>query len=97
MPNITTAATFTKDTAGFGNLKASPRSRVFLFAGSSVGSSTVIQYTDDTGTARTLSDGDITDLPTSIQVDCPGDLQIVTTGTPDFNVTVRLQQTRNFL
>ena len=97
MPNITTAATFTKDTAGFENLKSSPHTRVFLFAGSSVGTTTEIQYTDDTGTARTLSSGAITTLPTSIHVECPGDLQIVTTGTPNFNVTVRLHQVRNFI
>lgn len=88
MPNITTADTFTKTTTGFGGLQANGLRRTMLFSGSSVGTTCVVKYTDDTGTDATLEDGSITVLPTSLVVELDRDLKIVTTGSPNLNVTI---------
>lgn len=94
MPNITSAATYTKDTAGFGFLSyKDPKTgvaaeKVLLFAGSTVGTACSVVYTDDTGTDRTLEGGSVTTLPTSMTIKpMTKDLKIVVTGTPSFNVS----------
>lgn len=94
MPNITSAGTFTKSSAGFAFLAwpdkntSKEHERVILFAGSTVGTSCLVQYIDDEGVARTLEDGTISTLPDSVVVaPIRKDLQIVVTGTPSFNVT----------
>ena len=88
MPDISSAGTYTKDTAGYGFLRAQGGGRVLLFAGSSIGTSVDIQYTDDQGTDRTVENGSITVLPTSVYIrSLNQDLKIVVTGTPNFNVS----------
>lgn len=88
MPNIAAAGTYTGDMAGFEFLKASASPRKILFAGSSIGTSVYLQYTDDTGTDRTLENGSVTTLPTSLAIDSlPMNLKMVVTGSPNFNVT----------
>lgn len=88
MPNITAAGTYTADMAGFGFLRASASPRKILFAGSSIGTAVEIKYTDDSGTDRTLENGAVTTLPTSMSLqELPLDLKIVVTGSPNFNVT----------
>lgn len=88
MPNITAAGTYTGDMAGFEFLKGSASPRRLLFAGSSIGTSVYLQYTDDTGTDRTLENGSVTTLPTSLTIDSlPMNLKMVVTGSPSFNVT----------
>ena len=89
MPDVSTADTFDKYDDGFGFLKSQGgRDRVLLFAGTSIGSSCLVKYIDDEGNAQTIEDGDITSLPASLLVQkLAKDLQIVTTGSPDFNVS----------
>jgi hypothetical protein len=94
MPNITAAGTYTKDSAGFAFLAwpsqrtASEEEKVLLFAGSTIGSSCVVQYIDDQGTGQTFANGTISELPASVSIKpIRRDIQIVTTGTPSFNVT----------
>lgn len=88
MPNITTAATFDKDTQGLSMLRATPGVRYLCFSGSSTGTSTTVQFTDDAGTDAVIPNGTISSLPTFLEVKPGIDLKIVTTGTPNFNVTV---------
>ena len=96
MPDITTTGTYTDASTGFGFLAAvnNPRTlrpyrRVLLFAGSALGTTVEVKYTDDEGTDHTLQNGSVTILPTSIVVDeAPVPLKIVVTGgSPNFNVT----------
>lgn len=94
MPNITAAGTYTKNSPGFEFLSWSmlqtkgPRSQVLLFSDGSPGASCLIQYIDDQGVARTLENGSIRRLPQSLDVSgLQRDLQIVVTGTPNFNIT----------
>ena len=88
MPNIAAAGTYTGDMAGFEFLKASASPRKILFAGASIGTAVEIKYTDDSGTDRTLENGAVTTLPTSMSLqELPLDLKIVVTGSPNFNVT----------
>lgn len=88
MPTINTADTFTKSGVGFEQLAASNRLRSLTFSGTSVGTTTEVQAKNDDGTFATLENGDITALPRSIEMTLNADLQIVTTGTPDFKVTI---------
>ena len=92
MPNVTTSGTLTKTSAGCHLLRSSMRQRVFHFAGTAVGSSCTIQYTDDSGTDRVIAGGTVTVLPTSVLIKTNMDLKIVTTGSPDFNVTMTLTE-----
>ena len=87
MPNITVADTYTKDHAGFGFLKASEEPRRLLFAGSSLGSSVTIKYKDDVGVFQIPENATVTTLPDDILISISKDLQIVVTGSPNFNVT----------
>lgn len=94
MPNITTAGTFTKDSTGFAFLSyKDPDSgeayeRVLAFSGTTLGTGCSIQFTDDTGTKHTIPSGSISELPTWLRIAPVNfDLQIVVTGTPNFNVT----------
>lgn len=94
MPNITSAATYTKDTAGFGFLSykdpktADEKQKVLLFAGSTIGTACSVVYTDDAGVDRTLEGGSVTTLPTSMTIEpMRRDLKIIVTGTPSFNVS----------
>lgn len=88
MPNITTSGTFDASTEGLSGFSPTDRVRSIVISGASVGSSTELQYIDDTGTARTLEGGTITALPWSKEVKLNANLQIVTTGTPNFNIMV---------
>jgi len=89
MPDISVAGTYTKAEGGtFARLEANRSVRQLLFAGTTVGTTCEVKYTDDEGTDRTLENGTITALPTSIEVDMNTDLKVVTTGSPDFNLTV---------
>ena len=93
MPNITAAGTYTKRSPGFEFLGGSAAYRndyiTLLFAGTTLPTTLEVQYTDDTGTARTFANGAVTALPTSITIENVGrPIQIVATGgSPDFNVT----------
>jgi len=88
MPDISAAGTVDKSNGGFGQLGAVRATRQLLFAGTSVGTTCEVKYTDDEGADRTLENGTITALPTSIQVEINADLKVVTTGSPNFNLTV---------
>lgn len=88
MPNITTAGTVDRRTPGFEGLGATADTRTFLFAGSSLGTSCFIQYTDDMNVDQTIANGSITALPASALVQVNKDLKIVTTGSPNFNLTI---------
>lgn len=88
MPNITGPGTYDKDTAGFRFLGAATGKRCFLFAGSSTGTSTTMQYTDDTGSDQTFANGTISTLPASVIVEANCDIKIVCTGSPNFNLTM---------
>lgn len=88
MPNITQSGTYTKNTANCADLEYRGKTRTLLFAGTSLGTTCVIQYTDDSGTDRTIAGGTITTLPTSVEVKAPVDLKVVVTGSPNFNVTI---------
>lgn len=89
MPDISASGTYTKAEGGsFARLAANRAVRQLLFAGTSVGTTCEVKYTDDEGTDRTLENGTITALPTSIEVDMNIDLKVVVTGSPDFNLTV---------
>ena len=88
MPNVTAEGTYNKLSAGCIGLTATPHKRSILFAGSSIGSTCVVQYEDDGGTDRTFEGGDITELPSSITIEANIDVKIVFTGTPNCNFTV---------
>ena len=88
MPDIAVAGTVTKDTLGFSGLKRTSRQRAVLLAGTTIGTTCLVQYTDDTGTLRTFEDGTITTLPDSLDIKANTDITIVTTGSPDLNVTI---------
>ena len=88
MPDILTAATFDKNTAGLSALAATTSPRVFLFAGETVGAGCFIEYTDDLAVTHVLEGGDIGQLPASLTVTVNTDLQIRTLGTPIFNLVV---------
>jgi hypothetical protein len=88
MPDVSAAGTYTKDSPGCIGLGATPHERAILFAGSTVGSSCLVQYTDDGGTDRTFSNGTISTLPASITVKANIAVKVVFTGTPDCNFTV---------
>jgi hypothetical protein len=89
MPDISAAGTVSKTgDKSAALLAATPTTRQLLFAGTSVGTTCEVKYTDDEGTDRTLENGTITALPTSVQVEMNADLKVVTTGSPDFNLTV---------
>lgn len=85
MPTINTATTTTKTTI---DKLASTNTRRWLLFSGTFGSSTIIQYIDDEGTAQDCPNGAITTSPTVFEWFAPTDLQIVTTGSPNFNVTV---------
>jgi len=90
MPNIAAAGTYTKATAGFGALAATPARRVFKFAGSSLGDSCLLKYVDDAGELQTFEDGTITALPYNFELIDNVECKIVVTGTPNFNVTISM-------
>ena len=85
MPTINTATTTTK--SRIDKLSATNTRRWLLFAGT-FGTSTKVQYIDDSGTAQDCPNGTITTSPTVFEWFAPCDLQIVTTGSPNFNLTV---------
>lgn len=86
MPTITSTGTYTKDTAGnFDFLARSDRPRLLRFSGSSVACS--IQTKDDTGTFAEEDNGSITTLPDSALLVTNAELNLVVTGSPNFNVT----------
>lgn len=88
MPAITSSGTYDKSTTGLEGLGATSAPRKFLFAGSTLGATCEVQYIDDAGTGRTLEGGQILDIPTSISVALNANLQVVVTGTPNFNLTL---------
>lgn len=88
MPDISAAGTYTKATAGFAGLEATPANRAFMFAGSSLGDSCVVKYIDDTGTAQLLENGTVTALPYAFKETANLDFVVVVTGSPDFNLTI---------
>lgn len=90
MPQITAAGTYTHKEQGLEDLRGTRGPYCLLFSGTSLGSSCLIQYIDDQGNAATFEDGDISSdsLPVSKVVNVGVTVQLVTTGTPDFNVTV---------
>lgn len=89
MPDITVAGTVDKTgSKSAALLAATPAVRQLLFAGSSVGTTCEIKYTDDEGADRVVENGTITALPTSIEVEMNADLKVVTTGSPNLNLTV---------
>ena len=89
MPDISVAGTVSKTgDKSAALLAATPAVRQLLFAGTTVVTTCSVKYTDDEGTDRTLENGTITALPTSIEVDMNTDLKVVTTGSPNFNLTV---------
>jgi len=89
MPNISAAGTYTKASAGCVKLQATNAQRTLLFAGTSLGASCTVQYTDDAGVDRDIPNGSITVLPTALMVTAADvDLKIVVTGSPSFNVTI---------
>lgn len=88
MPDVTQAGTYTKDDPGFEFLSGSFVAKVILFAGNSLGDSCELQYIDDEDTPRTPENGQVLYLPRSVNIGwMRRDLQLVVTGTPDFNVT----------
>ncbi len=88
MPRITAADTYNADSgAGFAKLK-SPRFRNLLFAGTSIGTQVLVQYKTDENTFETYQGGTITEVPWSIEVRSKAELQLVVTGSPDFNLTI---------
>lgn len=87
MPDITAAGTYTKTSPGFESLAASARKRELLFAGTLA--TTQVKYIDDKGTAQDLPSGSITTDPTGLFVSTSAELQIVVSGSPDFNVSIR--------
>jgi len=88
MPNITSSGTVNETTNGFDGLRGASYKRNLLFAGTTQGTTCYVQYTDDTGTLRTLEGGTIDELPKSLEVSLNANLSIVTTGSPNFNLTV---------
>lgn len=87
MPNITAAGTYTKDSVGFENLKATNKPRQIMIGGT-LGTSLTINYVDDKGTARPLENGTVT-IPYSKEININADLELVSVGTPNLNVTIR--------
>lgn len=89
MPDISAAGTVDKTgDKSAALLAATPAVRQLLFAGTTIGTTCEVKYTDDEGTDRTLENGTISTLPTSVQVEMNADLKVVTTGSPDLNLTV---------
>lgn len=96
MPDITSAATYDKDTAGFGSLRPNPQKRVLLFGDPKTGvaaiATTTVQYKKDNGDWEALENGTISSLPRSITIDMDADLRVVSSGSPNFNLTIRNQK-----
>lgn len=88
MPIIDSAGTFTHTTAGYESLAATDATRTLLFGTGTLGSSCVVQYLDEEGTAHTFSNGTILSLPAELEVSTNINLQIVVTGSPDFPLTI---------
>lgn len=85
MPEITAAGTYTKDNIpGFASARGR---RVIKFSGSTIAASLQAR-TDNDSTFATYSNGSITTLPTEVVVNDLAELQLVVTGTPNFNITV---------
>ena len=90
MPTINSAGTYTKDNVGLSKLAATNKLRAFTFDGTATGDTLDVQYLDDEGTFRDLENGDVAavGLPRSFELTLDAELQIVTTGSPDFQVTI---------
>lgn len=89
MPDISVAGTVDKTgDKSAALLAATPAVRQLLFAGTTIGTTCEVKYTDDEGVDRVLENGTIGSLPTSIEVEMNADLKVVTTGSPDLNLTV---------
>ena len=94
MPNITAAGTYKKSDPGFEGLgKDSKGNKILCFAGTSAGDTCKIEYIDDEGVVREVENGSVTSLPWSKIIKGSNnrtnlDLQVTTTGTPDFNLTI---------
>lgn len=92
MPDISTADTFTKSTAGFEFLDKCENDRMLIFTegsgGSSIGTSTTIQFKNDVGRWVTIANGSVTEIPQDKYCYVDSELRIVTVGSPDFNVTM---------
>lgn len=90
MPNITAAGTYTSRDPGFDFLSRKQTRPFQLSIDGTAPTSIQIQYIDDQGTARNLQNGNITALPWSSHFEGASggrELQLVVTGTGDFNVT----------
>lgn len=87
MPDITSAGTYTKaEIPGFAELYGRGK-RILKLSGSSI--SAVLQAKTDTGGVfAAYSNGSITSLPTEVVVNDMAELQLVVTGSPNFNITV---------
>lgn len=86
MPNITAAGTYDKQS--FHKLAANSGPTYLTFSGSSVGTSTTVQFQDDSGAWTALPSGSITTLPTSLEVRPAIELRVVCVGSTDLNLTI---------
>lgn len=88
MPDISAAGTYTKNTARFSGLKATPKPRVLSFNKvTNIGNPCIVQARNDENELFTIEDGLITsatDLPVMLNLDLEVDVQ----GSPDFNLTI---------
>jgi len=93
MPDISSTGTFTGTTAGFEFLKVKRGDLSISFAGPTLPTTLELKYVDDAGNDQVLEGGNITSLPTSLNVGpLNSELKIVVTGgSPDFNVTAFTQ------
>ena len=90
MPDISSAATYTKSTVGLSLLKPSvgTKPRLIAFTGTSIGTDCTIEMLNDAGDWVDIPNNVVTSVPTTVTAMTNRELRLVFTGSPNCNVSI---------